>query len=508
MDTLWITCQLLVFLFTLGLIYLYHHFTQLRRLGIPGPTPWPIFGNILHQMIRGIENTDKEWTKKYGKIYGMYNGFKPTIVVSDINVIKSILIKDFSNFQDRPHNGNLPKLFENGLFFMRGHVWKNTRNIITPTFSTGKLKNLIPIVNKCAETLADNFTAVTGQQDVSVREYFVNFTMDAIASTAFGLDIDSQKKPNDPFVTNIDPIFKLRRLPRIYVTISAIIPGIGPLLRKLGFSSIPKESVQFYEDVGKALIEERRKKNLGRVDFLQLLMEAEFDENKQDHVSNNVPGQHNDGTVKKVMKLTDDEVNGQAFVFFLAGYETTASFLRYGSYVLALHPDVDEKLQNEIQQCIGDDEPNYENIGRLKYMEQFVHEVLRCYPPVTRLTRSTKSDITINNITIPAGSSIHVPVWQVQHNEEYYENPDKFDPDRFSPENRGSTDNVSFLAFGAGPRHCIGMRLALVEAKIALIYILRKVKFVKSEHTKVPLDLSHFGLMRPRQPVRVGVVKR
>ncbi|XP_045213917.2 cytochrome P450 3A29-like [Mercenaria mercenaria] len=506
----WLSWQLIILLLTLGAIFLYRHFTILKRSGIPGPTPLPFVGNLLEQFFKGIDKTDKEWLQKYGNVFGYYSGYRPCIAITDPEILKAVLIKDFQNFTDRPHNGNLPKLLLNGLFFMRGRTWKRTRNIITPTFSAGKLKNLVPIINKCAETLVSNMNEKVGQ-DIAIRKYFIHFTMDAIASTAFGIDIDSQKQPDDPFVKNLDRIFMIGAFARLPVMITAIVPCMGKLFHKLGFTTWPRDSVGFYEETGQALINERRNNKMSRVDFLQMLMNAEFDEAKEEYIHNESTfskGVSSGHETHKVERLSDDEISGQAFVFFIAGFETTASLLRYSAYILALHPDVDAKLYDEVQKHIGQDLPDYENVGNLKYMDQFISEVLRFYPPIPRLTRAAKETITVGGITIPKGTVIHVPVWTIHHSEENYPDPDIFDPERFSQGKKGVTEGVTFLPFGTGPRNCIGMRLALVEAKIALVYLLRKLRFVRCDKTQVPLDLNHFGILRPKTPIQVRIETR
>lgn len=510
-DVYSLSWQLFALLITLLAIFLYRHYTILKRYGIPGPTPWPIIGNLHEQVYRGIHVTDEEWSKKYGKVFGYFSGYNPVIAVTDPDIIKAVLIKDFQNFTDRPHNGNLPKLMLDGLFFMKGQTWKKTRNIITPTFSAGKLKNLVPIINKCAETCINKLEKEIGK-DVTVRSWFVCFTMDAIASTAFGIEIDSQKQHDDPFVRNLEKIFKITLWKRIPIFLSAMIPPLGKWLYKIGITTWPTECVNFYNDIGQALIDERRKNKMDRVDFIQMLMDADFDNTKEGYIKNETTmsnGASNGHHVHNLERLTDDEIKGQAFVFFLAGFETTASLLRYSAYILAFHPELDSQLYDEIQKYIGQDDPDYDSVSDLKFMDQFIYEVLRFYPPVPRLTRKAHEEITVGGITIPKGTSIQIPVWNVHHSEENYPEPEAFKPDRFAQGKKGATEKITFLPFGTGPRNCIGMRLALVEAKIALVYMLRKIRFVKCEKTQnPPLNLRHFTLLSPKTPIQVRIEAR
>ncbi|XP_052791149.1 cytochrome P450 3A41-like [Mya arenaria] len=510
-DSLTITWTLVALFASLFCWYLYRHFTQLRRRGIPGPTPWPLFGNLLHQFIKGFEKTDAEWLNKYGQIVGFYNGYQPAVLVTDPELLKMVLVKNFPNFSNRPVPKNIPQLLANGIFFMKGRKWKKTRNILTPTFSAAKLKYFLPIINSCAETLVKHLEKRIGE-NVPVRKSFSHFTMDAIASTAFGIDIDSQNQPNEPFVTNIDAIFQPNKLARLYVLFTSSIPFLGDAFSRLGLSSSPSKSLDFYEQTGQALIDERKKQKMPRVDFIELLMNAELDASRMEYVHNGVEmgnGAHTaNGELKE--KLTDYEVNAQAFTFFLAGFETTASLLRYATYMLALRPDIDEKLCNEISENIGEDIPTYDNIGTLKYMDQFISETLRFYPPVPRLSRLAQEDLVYKDMVIPKGTSVVIPAWSVHHDPNHYPDPETFDPDRFAPEKKSSypSEGVTFLPWGLGPRHCIGMRLAQVEAKVALVHLLRNFRFEKCDQTQVPLDLSHVGLLRPRTPITLRLQRR
>ncbi|KAH3871556.1 cytochrome P450 3A41-like [Dreissena polymorpha] len=507
-----VTVALVAAILAMLIVHLYRHFTQLRRNGIPGPTPWPLVGNLLQMFYRGVNKTDEEWFQKYGKVYGCYFGYQPQVVTCDPELIKNVLVKDFHNFTDRPVPKNIPRLLSEGLFFMQGRNWKRVRNLLTPSFSAAKLKQFLPIIDKCASVLATNIGSQI-RKEVDVRKIFSHFTMDAIASTAFGIDIDSQNQPEDPFVTHIERLFIPSSFTRIYVVLTSSIPILGDALKYLGFSSSPGKTIDFYQRTGQTLIDERKKHKMERVDFIQLLLKAEFDPAKSEYIQNGVDIGPSDLSedIQQKEKLTDFEINATAFVFFLAGFETTASLLRYSTYVLALHPDIEAKLLREIEENIQEESPTYQNLATLKYMDQFFNEVLRMYPPITRLSRTCQTDIRYGDMVIPRGTSVVVPVWTVHYDPENYPDSEVFDPERFSTEGgktSGGADGMTFLPWGVGPRHCIGMRLAQVEAKIALVHILRKFRFERTEKTVVPLELLHVGVLRPKTPILLRVAAR
>ncbi|XP_067687712.1 cytochrome P450 3A19-like [Haliotis asinina] len=240
-----------------------------------------------------------------------------------------------------------------------------------------------------------------------------------------------------------------------------------------------------------------------RVDFLQLLVDAEITDNgaKQengDTASGEAMGKHT------VRRLTTDEIVGQGTLFFIAGYETTASTLTFASYNLAMNPDVQEKAYNEIREMLGNEEPNYDNIGKLKYLDNVISETLRLYPPVIALSRRASENIKIKGVTIYEGQTVFVPTIALQRDPRLFK-----DPHSFKPERHEETSNpLSFLAFGYGPRNCIGMRLALVEAKIALVHVLRAVKFERRPDTQEVLTFKVSNFLQPEKDIKLKVSPR
>jgi len=210
-------------------------------------------------------------------------------------------------------------------------------------------------------------------------------------------------------------------------------------------------------------------------------------------------------------QLTEYEILAQAIVFFLAGYETTATTLTFCTYELALNQDIQDKLYEEINSAVDSNgEISYEELARLPYLDAVLSETLRLHPPALRLVRLASTDYKLGEtgITLPKGQQIEFPIHGIHHLEEYYPNPFQFNPDRFMPENRHKITPYTYLPFGAGPRNCIGMRFALLEAKLALANIIRKFKFFQTTQTDIPLRYKRsFGLTAPQRLI-VGIEKR
>ncbi|KAK6166507.1 hypothetical protein SNE40_023175 [Patella caerulea] len=473
-----------------------------EKMGIPGPKPRIFFGNILDFGRLGLVKQTEEWKKQYGPIYGLYFGRQSTLIINDLDILKEVLVKDFQHFTDRRETVSRSYV-EKGVFFQGGADWKRIRNIITPTFSSGKLKLMIGNINKCGGLLSDNLVMKAKKgETVDVKRCFGAYTMDVIATTAFGLDIDSQTNPDEPFVDNARKLFAQTKLASTTVLIAMIFPFVKPLFKLLDVGFFPAGPSNFFVRSIKAMIEQRKTEDEAtrsqRTDFLQLLLNAESDEINDEKVSN--------GTQTKVIKrLTLEEIIGQAFLFFVAGYETTANTLHFIAYHLAKNPEVQEKVIKEIETQVGNREPTYDEVNKLTYLEQVIIETLRFNPPVVMVNRKSSEDVTFKGIHIPRDTTVMIPIYSVQHDPENYEDPEEFRPERFDPATKKESNPVTFLAFGYGPRLCIGMRLAMVETKIALVYALRKVRFVKCSKTPEKLEYSNVGILSTKEPIILGV---
>ncbi|KAH7946632.1 hypothetical protein HPB52_002214 [Rhipicephalus sanguineus] len=209
--------------------------------------------------------------------------------------------------------------------------------------------------------------------------------------------------------------------------------------------------------------------------------------------------------------LTEDEALAQCVLFFVGGQETTASMVAFAAHLLAVHPDVQDKLRREVDECIAThgSEPSMDAVARLKYLHCIVSETLRLYPTAPRLERSAVEDCVLGEtgIKIRKGGMVTVPLYALHRDPEFFPEPDAFKPERFSEENADSIKPYTYLPFGAGPRNCIGMRLGLHAIKVALLHSVHKVQFVRTEKTQVPLKMATvFGAVTAEDmtPIKTG----
>lgn len=198
-----------------------------------------------------------------------------------------------------------------------------------------------------------------------------------------------------------------------------------------------------------------------------------------------------DSALEESKKLSDAEIIAQCFVFLAAGYETTSTTLSFMSHHLAVDPEIQEKVQQEIDSVWPDENQtlSYDAVHEMPYLDMVAAETLRMYPPGFVTARACTEECTIKGIKVPEGLTVAVPVYSIHRDPRYYPNPDKFDPDRFLPAAKQSRNPYTYLPFGHGPRSCIGMRFAQLEMKLAMARILKKYSFEVAPDTKIPPDV-------------------
>ncbi|NWV22925.1 CP3A9 protein, partial [Origma solitaria] len=473
-------------------------FGLFKKLGIPGPRPLPFFGTCLEYR-KGFLEFDNECFKKYGKIWGIYDGRQPTLAVTDPQIIKSVLVKDcYTTFTNRRRT-DLAGVLTNAISLAEDEHWKRLRTVLSPTFTSGKLKEMFPIIKHYGEVLVKNVQKqVKKDSSIAVKDIFGSYSMDVVTSTSFGVNIDSMNNPKDPFVREMKKLVKFDFFDPVFI-LSFAFPFLIPIFAKMNVSFFPSDAVDFFmRSISKIKQEREKEAHKGRVDFLQLMIESQNS------------GSHGNSEANHSYKaLTDIEVLAQAFIFIFAGYEPTSTSLCYLAYELAMHPDVQQKLLQEIDTVLPNKAPlTYEAIMKLEYLDMTVQETLRMYPLGGRIERTCKRDVEINGVTIPKGVVVTIPPYILHRDPEYWPNPDEFRPERFSKENKESIDPYTYLPFGAGPRNCIGMRFALLTLKVAITSLLQHFTFQTCKETQIPIELSSVGLLTPKKPIVLKFVPR
>nr|UZE89907.1 cytochrome P450 CYP9GP3 [Chrysoperla zastrowi sillemi] len=419
------------------------------------------------------------------KVYGIVQFRNPALMIKDPDLLKQVLIKDFDHFRNHSNVlGEEDSVLTRNLFISKDKKWHNSRTILSPVFTANKMRIIFSLMASCGDQIVAYFNKEYEKQgngkplEIEFKSTTARFTNDVIATTSFGLEIDSFKNPENEFIKTGRAIFD-------FSMIRFILLFKFPFIAKIFNVKLMAPIVyEFFPKVIRETLKNRRENNIKRPDMIQLMMEA-----KESLEKNPV----------KDLVLEDDDIISQAFVFFGAGFETVSVAMSFAMYELAIHPEIQKRLQEE---CIenfkkGDGKITYELLQGMKYLDMVVSESFRKWPPATSLDRVCNKKYTLNvddqEIVIEPEMFIICPVLGIHRDPKYYPNPDKFDPERFNDENKASIHPMTYMPFGAGPRICIASRFAIMEVKLFLCYILANFNLEPTEKTPIPLKIKMSG---------------
>lgn len=392
----------------------------------------------------------------------------PRVVLRDVEVIKKVMIKDFDHFVDRRkffNDDNSPFRFT--LPMLEGDEWKGVRSAVSPTFTTGKIRRMMDYFNSVGNdwvAMLRQKCAGQGSCTIAVESTTNQYTIDVIASAVFGLKTGTIQDDHSAFTKMAEKVVEMGWWKLVKFTLNMFFPTI---FKMLNVSLIDPKALSFFEKILHAGLEERMKgTGPKRNDFIQMLVEAKIGDVKTEG-SDELSSFEKDAQIKTISSakkqtsqyLTDDIMNGQCLVFFVAGFSTTSSFISFLMYALAVYPEVQEKLRQEIDPIFKEDGTvSYDDLGKLAYLEMVCNETLRKFPAVERVERVCVRDYQDpeTGLAVKKGTIVGLPISQLHGDVKYYDRPDDFFPEHFTAERKAARSPYAFAPFGVGPRNCIG----------------------------------------------------
>ena len=485
----------------LCLAFYYYFITVLdfwKVRGVPGPQPIPVLGNIKDVMLMRMSMSDylkKVYDEyKHEPMVGIFTRKTPILLLHDPELIKDILIKDFSKFADRglPVHEKAEPLSPH-IFNLEAKRWRPLRSRLSPVFTSGKIKDMFPLILECADHLEQYLEKVVARgEPIECRELTAKYTTDVIGSCAFGIEINAISDEESEFRRVGRTVFAINWKQLLRFRARQMFPR---LYNWLGYILPPTEITTFFTKVIVDTINYRENNNVTRPDFVNMLMELKKHPDKLENI-----------------KLTDSLLTAQAFVFFVAGFETSSTAISNALYELALNPEVQIKLRQEIREFYdkNDGKLKYDEIKDMTYLDLVFKETLRKYPPGPLLLRKSICNYTFEGtkVTIPKKTFVWVPIYPIHRDPDIYPNPDAFIPERFTEEAVASRHPMHYLPFGDGPRNCIGARFAVYQSKVGLIKILRNYKIDVCEKTMIPYQIDPAAfLLAPKGGIYLKITK-
>lgn len=458
-----------------------------QKRGIPYVKPLPFFGNMFKpltmqctfaDMVKHVYNANPD-----AKYVGFFDFTTPIVMIRDLELIKTVTIKNFDNFTDHRtfQTDEIDITFSKNLFNLRGDRWKDIRMTLSPAFTSSKMKSMFVLMRECAKRYGENFKSLIGdQRTLELKDTFTRYTNDVIATCAFGVNVDSITNRNNKFYMYGREATSFGRWQSIKFFLIRSFPKICKLI---GVNIIRKEITNFFLDLVKTTINIRDEKGIVRPDMLQLMMETR-------------------GKVDPDKELTIEEMTAQAFIFFFGGFDSTSTLMCFAAYEIGVNEEIQKRLQDEIDQVLEDcnGEVTYEAINSMKYLDAVINEALRMYPVIVSTDRVCVKPFelppALPNLKphmVQEGEYLWIPVYGIQHDPEIFPDPEKFDPERFYDDPKQILNSGAFLSFGQGPRMCIGNRFAILEAKTLLFHVFANCDLKPCSKTVMPMRLSKNG---------------
>ncbi|KAI4501278.1 hypothetical protein M0802_003651 [Mischocyttarus mexicanus] len=482
---------MIAFVLVIISIYLYmcNDYSYFKKLGIPHLKSWPILSNFapVFLLLKPVAEIVIDMYKCYpeSKYIGFIESNKPVLLIRDPELIKLISMKHFDYFPE--HRGVIDEtddpLFGRNLFSLRGDRWKETRMMLTPAFTSSKLKGMFRLMNECGNNLTDYLTKMPDDmRTLEMKDVLTKFTNDVIATCAFGITINSMKDPKNEFyllgkkATDFGPIKTFQFL---------LMRSFPEISRIFNVKFVSDDVANYFKKIVKDVVDTRDQNNIVRSDMIQLMIEAR---NKKAELGEELP-------------LID--IVAQAFSFFFSGFDGIANSMCFTCHEICVNPDIQKRLQKDIDKIIEDTNGNltYETINSLHYLDAVINESLRRYPIAVIQDRLCIEDYELppalpecNPFIVKKGMSVTFPVYAIHHDTKYFEDPYKFNPERFMEHGKDIASSGTFFPFGSGPRMCIANRFAILEIKVLVFNLLARCNLKPCSKTVNPIRLTKSGI--------------
>ncbi|OXU20676.1 hypothetical protein TSAR_002401 [Trichomalopsis sarcophagae] len=476
---------------------------------IPGPPTVPILGNLLmfNVPIEKTWNVIRDLNKNYYPIAKFWLGPYPYVSIHHPDDLE-ILLSSTKHLEKGSAYTVLHPWLRTGLLTSSGSKWQQRRKILTPAFHFKILKKYMEITNEHGKKFIEALRTENSETVQSLMPFCSNYTLHIICESAMGIALDKiDTKISKEYKNAVADIANLimYRVMRPYLKEWMMLPVWT-------FGRLQTQTLRTLHKFTKTVLTERREYHK-RSDnkYLKGFHDDTYDVNKDDVA---IGGKKKLAMLDLLLSaaqdgLLDDEgIKEEVDTFMFAGHDTTGIALVYAIMLLAEHKEIQEKARAEVIEVLT--ESNGEigtlEIQKLHYLERCIKESLRIFPPASALSRTVKEDIKLKNYVVPAGTEIGCHIFDLHRDPNFWPEPEKYDPDRFLPENIQGRHPYAYIPFSAGSRNCIGQKFAMMELKSLAARILYNFELEPVSQTKdmkLTLDL----VTRPLEPVYTKFIR-
>lgn len=450
--------------------------TGLTPPTIPGHWLW---GNLYNFYSGDLMTLQRETARQYGDVMRLRLMYRTVYMFNHPDDVHQLLVEKHESFIKAPgYRHILARFLGNGLLTSDGDFWKRQRRLAQPAFHHHRIQTY-------ADVMVDyTLRLLVDWEDGAVRDItrdMLRLTLTIVSRLLFNVEMDSANV--DRFYHTLTSLLALSehafRRPRLM-----LLPNWLPSR----FNHAVSRSVRDLDSIILPIIDERRASGEDKGDLLSMLLLA----------------RDADGS-----SMTDRQIRDEAITFISAGHETTSTALGWTWYLLARHPHVEAKLHAELDMVLAGRAPTLDDMRRLPYTEWVIKESMRLYPPAPLFARQAVEPVQIGRWHVPKGTICLIAPHIMHRDPRWFDQPDTFDPERFSPEREQQRPlpRYAYLPFGGGPRVCIGSSFASMEAVLLLATIAGRWRLrLEQPAREIATDLS--VTLRPHDNIRMRIEAR
>jgi cytochrome P450 len=452
----------------------------------PGPRGRFLVGSMRDFRGDRLIGTMEQALDKYGDIVRFRVGPRTVHLISHPDLAREVLVREKASFlkiqEGTDKKIGLGLVLGEGLLTNRDHdSWFTRRHMLQPVFHRRRAATMTEEMVAAGQKMLSRWEELYAPEDVlDIHEEMMRVTLDVITRTMFGADVSQEASRVGTAMT------VLTRYAFAQAGNPFSVPPWVPTRRNREFQG----ALETIDSVVSSLIRARQAaRDSGeppRGDLLDMLLDAEDAETGE--------------------RMADQEVLDEVKTVFAAGHETTANALTWTWLLLSEHPEAGKKLKAELDAMLGERAPTSADLPNLRYTRQVLEEALRLYPPVPALVRRVVRPTTLDGCEIPASSRALISMYNIHRHPDFWREPTRFDPDRFSPERKASHHDLAYIPFGAGQHKCIGNNLALIEGTLLLAMVAQRYEFALVPGRPVEREVAI--TMRPREGLYVKLLPR
>jgi cytochrome P450 len=443
----------------------------------PGPRRFSPIGSIW-DFKRDILRAMAAGWKEHGDLVRYRLG--PVVVhgVSSPELAEEVLT-DGAVFGKLGPDNPLRLVLGNGLLTSSDHPsWLRNRRMMQPIFHRQSINKLFDSMVACTEDMVAHLAGSYGAGDViDLHKAMMRVTLDIVSQCMFSANVMDDLDRIGPHAVDIAVNYAFQRLQNPFC-----LPHRWPTPRNRRFHGVMKA----LDDLVFGMIAQRRGSDLPKNDLLDMLLKARDQDTGEG--------------------MSDRQLRDEILTMFAAGHETTAITLTWTFYLLSQHPEILRKVQSEVDAALGGRMPTLADLPRMPYTLQVFEESMRLYPSAPIIPRLTSRETTLGGYTLPAHSRVLVNLFNIHRHDDYWLEPEAFDPDRFAPDVRKVQHRCAYIPFGAGPHVCIGKHFALMEAHLLLASLAQRYEF---RHLPSHRVVNHATItLRPRHGMLMTIHPR